>query len=376
MTRRTGPELLRMVAIFMVIILHYNSQAGLLPEAGIPLKAGQFPAAIAEGLCIVSLNTWVLISGYFMTEKSYRPGRLVELMFEIYFYLFLGYGIALATGATGIQDLGGAYGILQKLFPISSGAYWFMSAYVIVYILSPVLCAGINSLTRGKLRVVILSLMFFHVAVKSLIPVRFAMDRAGYDFSWFLVLFMIAGYIRRYGIRMLRLSPFGEKGDTSSDRKVSLKGFVLYLVCGLMLGILTLIFHTITLRTGMFMDYMRVFYEHNFILLLISSIGLFIWFLMMDVPEGRMARAMRFLAPSVTGIYLLHEHPEIRGRWLSWLVRVFGDVPADNTAALTLHVLICAVTVFAAGLVVDLIRRMIFYGIRNGLNALMPGRRK
>ena len=348
--RNAGPELLRIVALLEAVGLHYLSHAGLVPQAGVPLSQGQVVGAVLESLCIACLNVWVLLSGYYMSERSFRVGRLVELLLEVYFYLLLGYLLLLITGVINVRDLGGAYGILQRLFPISGSAYWYMSAYIIVYILSPVLCAGMDALDRGQARAILGGLILFSIIIKTVIPVRFPTDHGGYEAGWFIVLFLMARYIRRFELRLPHPG-------------------IIYVLCLAGIAAGTLGFHAIGIRTGHFLDYMNVFYEHNFILNILASVAIFQVFMELRIPEGRIARLIRAVSPHVLGMYLLHEHPEIRHRWLSALTELIGEVPVDRPLLILPHMLMCMVIVAAAGLVVDILRERLFTAVKRSRHA-------
>lgn len=335
--REVGPELMRIILMLQIIGVHYLSHAGLLPQAGVPLAEGQFVGAILESVCIVCLNGWVLLSGYYMTERSFRFRRLLLFLAEVYFYLLLGYGCMLLTGIMPWEELGGVYGVVQRLLPISGSAYWFMSAYIIVYILSPVLCMGMDRLTRGQARTMLLCLLFFSVLLKSVVPVRFPTDHDGYEAGWFIVLFLLARYLRKFEIRLPQPG---------------------LLLAGCFAGIAagTLGFHALGLRTGHFLDFMNVFYAYNHVFNVAASMAMFQLFRGLKLPEGRLPELIRRVAPSMLGVYLLHEHPAIRDRWLGWIEGLIGRVPAGQPALLLLHFTVSILMVFVVGLAVDQLR--------------------
>ena len=84
--RQAGIELLRCIAMLMVITLHYLDKGGVL----IPLSQKQSPAGYAawllEAFCIVAVNVYVLISGYFLVEAGFRVKRILLLAAQVLFY--------------------------------------------------------------------------------------------------------------------------------------------------------------------------------------------------------------------------------------------------------------------------------------------------
>lgn len=81
--------------------------------------------------------------------------------------------------------------------------YWFATAYLVMYVLSPFLAEGARRVDKRTLQIVIGILVLYFSVWKSVLPVQLATDRLGYDFGWFLCLFLIAAYIRLYGIPKL-----------------------------------------------------------------------------------------------------------------------------------------------------------------------------
>ena len=70
--REANLEALRIAAMFMVVALHYLSGSGALPESGRGLDGIAVFAVALESLCIVAVNVYVLMSGYFLSSAAFR----------------------------------------------------------------------------------------------------------------------------------------------------------------------------------------------------------------------------------------------------------------------------------------------------------------
>ena len=68
--RMANLEVLRCVAMMMVVVLHYLGKGGLLPDLTAPLSAQDMAAWLLEAICIVAVNVYMMISGYFLCESS------------------------------------------------------------------------------------------------------------------------------------------------------------------------------------------------------------------------------------------------------------------------------------------------------------------
>ena len=54
-------------------------------------------------------------------------------------------------------------------------------------------------MTKEQMRFAVGLLLFTHCILKSVLPFRLEKDALGYDFLWYLCVFLVAAYIRRFG---------------------------------------------------------------------------------------------------------------------------------------------------------------------------------
>lgn len=347
--REANFELLRILAMFMVVVLHYLSHADALVKLGVPATRVEIVATLIEALNIVAVNVWVLISGYFLSETGFRIKRIIILIAQIYFYTICVSFVMMATNVYVVHTTDSVYKLVQYIFPIESEHYWFATSYVILYVLAPVLNAGIEKLTRNQLRVVIMGLLLWFSLIKTIVPVVFATDHFGYDFGWFICLYLIAGYIKKYNVVLFY------------DAKKSLMVYLgsVFIIFAAVMGV-----YYINLYRGGLVYYFTVPFHYNFIFCLTGALGIFSLFRFIRIKEGRFADIVRRIAPYTFGVYLLHEHLEIRDRWLGWMEGIFGNVPRDSVILFIVNMILCVTAVFVAGVFIDWIRAVIFNYIR------------
>jgi uncharacterized integral membrane protein len=127
--------------------------------------------------------------------------------------------------------------------------------------------------------------------------------------------------------------------------------------CGLIF-VMTLVLQMINTRYGRFEYYFTVTSHYNFILCLTGALGIFSLFRYLKIREGIAANIARTVAPLTFGVYLFHEHLEIRIRWLFWMESLFGKVPTVNVAAFLLHLILSVAVIFLAGIMIDWIRSL------------------
>lgn len=343
--RDANIELLRIVAMLMIITLHFNYRSNALLVLGEPASNVQIFATVLEAIAITGVNVYVLISGYYLSSSKVRLSKVLLLILQVYFYTLLISGAMMIVGAYSVKPEDKLDRALRYLFPISSEHYWFVTAYVIMYVLAPVMNAAVNTLKRKQLKTVIIGLLTWFCFIKSIVPVKFGTDRMGYDFGWFICLYLIAAYIRKYNIVLFR------------DAK---KSALVYLISVVVIAAFSLVFYKINFDTGNFNYYAEVPCHYNFFFALTGALGLFSVFRFMRLKENLLAEVIRIIAPYTLGVYLLHMHFEIADRWVEWIEQIIGETPLDNVLMFFIHLVVSVLIVFFAGIFVDWIRKYIF----------------
>ena len=110
--------------------------------------------------------------------------------------------------------------------------------------------------------------------------------------------------------------------------------------------------------------------EYNHIFPFLAALGLFMTFLSVNV-SNRVSKAINRIAPYTLGVYLLHENLGVRYVWENWL----GADRVTSIAGLLLSVLTATVIVFAAGILVDILRTAVMSGLHRILLKIPPYKR-
>lgn len=340
--RMANMEALRLLAMMMVVSLHYLGKGDILGELTGPLAAKDHAAWLLESFSIAAVNVYVLISGYFLVETKFRVKRLISLVLQILFYTCLIPVVLILTGLLSPAQLT-LYDVWQCIFPVNMKHYWFLSAYVLLFLFTPVLNAAVHALKKEQLRAVILLLLIVESLGKSVIPARLALDGEGYDALWFMTVYLIAAYIRLYGITFL-------------ERKKT--AVVCYIAACLGIYGLLMLIRGLYLFTGRFEDFMKSPTGYNHLLTIAAAIALFYIFKDMGAGDGK-SRISAFLckiAPYSLGVYLLHEQIYVRFEWPLWL----GAERCTSVGTLLVHWTLAIAVVMACGLAVDFCRGILF----------------
>lgn len=341
--RLPNMELLRIISMMCVVVLHFLWKGDCLQSLSKSAFSHQnYLAWGIEALAIVAVNSYMLLSGYFMIESRFKVRRLLGLILQLWFYSI---GIGIATLALGYIPKEGFsfYYLLQLCLPVSTNHYWFMTAYIYMYLFSPILSQGIKRLTKQQLQTVIILTVCVLSVIKSVTPIRLEADMNGYDCIWYLCIFMIAAYIRLYGIPLF---------------KSAVRSVLIYLAsAGCIFGI-TFLLRFIYLQTGKLEDMLDICYEYNHILVLTASVAFFYAFCHIKIKSSKVSRIICRIAPYTLGVYLWHEHIAIRYEWTGWLYNIIGK--PDSAASLIIYIIIAVAVVFIIGIFIDVLRCFLF----------------
>lgn len=349
--RMANLEALRCLAMMMVIMLHYLGKGNLLGDVTAErMDACGVLAWCLEALCIVAVNVYMMISGYFLIASDFKVSRLIRLYLQLWFYSVVIGVVAALLGVVAQTPVDTHY-YLTMLFPVSMGHYWFLTAYVFLYLLLPFVGRAARDFTRAQYRLALGLLLGMFCIVKTVLPFRMEMDALGYDCIWYLCMFLTAGYIRKFGISFL-----------NKKRNCALLYF------GGCLGLLAELFalRMIYQKTGSFELLLKVSTEYNHLFPFLAAVGLFGLFLRVEV-RGILRKAVLFCGPYTLGVYLLHENLGLRYTWQTWL----GAGRIQGAASLFFHTVLAVLCVFVVGIALDALRA----AMESGLCRMLSGRK-
>lgn len=198
--RQSNIELLRIVSIFFVLIGHAFGVVLGLPDAK-EVVAGPFVSfqrILLGAVALGGVNIFVLISGWFGIHPTSRG--LGKFLFQVAFLLWGIYVVALLTGKSDVS----LYGIKVSL-GIYEG-YWFVMAYLGMYLLSPVLNAFAESTSKRQFKILLMGFYLFQCYYCWIMDMVNYFN--GYSVTFFCGLYLTARYVRLYPIRLLERRPW------------------------------------------------------------------------------------------------------------------------------------------------------------------------
>ncbi len=186
--RRSGLELLRIIAMLLIVFGHFCGQSDMMRFVE-SHSATAVITTILGNASRVSVNLFLIVAVWFMVGREFKAERLIKTWITVFIWSVVSTSVAALCGAElGIKTF------LQCLFPILGRPLWFASAYMILYMCSPFLNM-ILKWERKKLRTFLCVLFLFC----SLIPTITAFNETFPDsVLWFIFVFLFVGYIKLY----------------------------------------------------------------------------------------------------------------------------------------------------------------------------------
>ena len=385
--RQLNIELLRIVCMLEITALHYLYGNGAILLASNAVSGLRIAGSVIESLCIPSVACYVLISGYCDRSTEFQPGRIGKIILQVWFWSVLLHLVCAAAGLVPLYT--SVWDLATYVLPIMTGHYWFASAFVVMELFAPLLNAAAERVSRKTLQGVILGLLFYESIFKTVLPFQLNQDAMGYDFGFFLMVFLVGAYLRIYGVPRL----LGTKG----------KAFAGYLgSCGV-IALVQIAASLLHVRTGSFSWLMSTPFHYNFLFAVTGSVCLFLTFAQWEMNGGKAAsaagqqeagcaaadgqprqvqtaaeegisaqaprerfafRAIRALAPLTFGVYLIQCHADLLPDWPGRAAGLAGMSAETSGAALFfLWMIIAVLIVFAVCSALEAIRKRIFDGV-------------
>ena len=335
-------ELLRLLLMFMIIMLHALGKGNLLVDVSADPSINGVIAWGLEALSLCAVNVFIMISGYYLINSKFRLGRLIELIAELIFYSLGAFLVCYAFGIDIHEEIN-TYFLLFTVFPVHMDLYWFLTVYVFVYIMQPLISAGVKAITQKQFKTIICLLLIFECGFKSFLPFKFDEDLGGYNLIWFLTVFLVGAYIRIYGLEIFK-KPW--------------KGVVLYFVSSAMILAEKAALFMVFTKTGHFSEILKVPMDYNHVFVFLAAVGLFAAFVYSKPVKESAGRIICALSPMALGIYLVHENLSLRYNWPKWTG--IYDSLGDPVPVFLGRLLLAALIVLAGGLAIDFVRIQIF----------------
>lgn len=195
--RLSNMELLRIVAMLMVVAIHMCYYSFGTPTRAEVLQFSPFAMGrmAVQSFTVVCVDVFVLLSGYFGINASWK--RLCGLLFQVLLLTFpIGLLYVWKSHGSGVYSAGRC---LTDAFMLGG---WFVRAYVMLYVMSPVLNAFVRFAAPEQLKRLTFFLLLLVTLWGWMLKIEFS---GGYSAMFFAVLYLLGRCVRLYPGRLFRL---------------------------------------------------------------------------------------------------------------------------------------------------------------------------
>ena len=315
--RQSNFELLRIIAMLMIIILHFFSdRVGEL--GGVNTRVYY----IYESFALCGVNIFVLLTGYFSLNQNYiKLRRIADLLIDVAFWSFISFLLCVIVGwrLFDLKDL------VKTMLPILFGGRWFVKAYIILLCLVPFINRTLTSISKQSYLILLAVSVFLFSVWPSYLP-NPPIDDYGYGFVHFILIYAIAGYLRLH----VRVLP---------QKWICIVGFLfsfMVVIASKILG----------------NDYA---WAYNYPFVILEAVCLFMLFTQIKIESG----FVNILAANALGVYLLHTSMFFNTLGYERLFHA-SEVLRCGSPVLPVIIILCAVFFYILGFVLEMMKRYLF----------------
>lgn len=273
-------DFLKIFAMFLIVLQHLLDFVGYLT---IKLFKIEFISIyFFEAFSIVAVNVFVLITGFFLIEQKFKWQKLFSLLFEVAVFSWI---ILFISKLLGIQNIS-PNTTFDFIFPTFSGLYWFISSYIVLYLIFPFINKFIYALSNQQLKMFAIITLILCCLWK-------------YNFSSKSVLWLIVVYFWGACIRLV-IENKKQNFLFLTDKKSY--NVLLYILCSLV-SMISYIYLNIKGKT-----FVNLLIFNN-IVVFCASLFLFLFVYKIKIQKNFFSKIIILIAPASLGVYLIHMHP-------------------------------------------------------------------
>ena len=330
--RKSSLELLRIIAMILIVFHHYVVNSGLTdaggPIATDPLSAHSVLLLLCGAWGKTGINSFVLFSGYFMCNKNITLRKFLKLLCEILFYSIVINTIFWASAYEPFSIIE----FIKIFLPIRNLGTGFVDAYLVFFLSIPFLNIIIHNMTEKQHIKLIALLSFTYVFLGTLPGFSVLMNY----FSWFVVLYFISSYIRLY-----------PKAIFDNTKFWGISTFVLVIIS--LVSVVVMTWLGVKQNKGL-ISYEFVT-DSNTLLAVLTGVSTFMYFKNINIPQSRFINTV---ASTTFGVLLIHANSDTMRRWL-WK-DIFNNVGNYYSSIRCIHPFAAVAVVFAICSLIDFVR--------------------
>ena len=193
--RYSGVELLRIIAMFAIMLGHSHYSFSSLPDSATisihPIAS--FLDLFFRSITVIGVNIFIAISGWYGIK--FRIEGFLKYIFQVFFISICTYCVMFACGMASFSK----DAIMQTL--TFYDGYWFVVGYMGLYIFSPLLNSFIEHSAKKEFQLLLFCIFLFQSYYSWLSS--WYDYFGGYSIFLFMLIYLVSAYVRKYSPRLL-----------------------------------------------------------------------------------------------------------------------------------------------------------------------------
>lgn len=318
--RTSNVELIRIVAMALIVIGH------------ILFHGFKIDFSMSQGIyafTVIGVNLFVLITGYFGINFKWKS--LISLIGTTVFY----YALSFLCSILFFNETILPNKVINLFLPMSrNGYWWFISAYIFLYLLSPIFTIALKNMTEKQLIVLVIILTYINCGSGWLFGN--SINVTGYNTMNFIYIYFIGYCLSKYKIQY-KLKRY--------------QWLIIYL--------------TFTIINPFILgSYPIKMMSYNNPLVIIATISLFSFISSYNFKS----KSINFIASCTLPIYLLQDG--MLGQHIYKLQYVYWQIHQDNILIMIYYIFLFTIVFFIVVTIIEPIRKKLMSPLINSISKI------
>ena len=326
--RKSNFELLRIIAMILIIAGHFAFQSGAAYNTIGVNKTFTYMFGYASR---ISVNIFLMLGTWFMIDNEFNGKRVVQIYSQTWFYSVVLTAIAIFIDPSvfSIKTVIGA------MLPFTRMKLWYVTIYIELMLLSPYLKKFMSTLKEIELRNLTIVLTLFVVIISTM---HSFVDTFLCALTYFVYMYIFMYYYKKYLVNKIKLK-----------RLLLIIGVLGYLCLVVVKLFCDNTDYSFGIKISSVIAQFLSDYKSlpNFVI----SICIFTYFIKIDIGCSKL---INYVAASTLGVYIIHQVPAFHD--VMWF-KIFDANSWMNSQHYIINYLGVVIIVYILSIIVDKLRQ-------------------
>lgn len=286
--RLAGLDIIRILAMLFVVSVHVLGVGGITGSVQDDMLL-KVVFCFLQGISLCCINLFALSTGFLRYGKKPHLSGLFQLCLQGLFWIMamLLFYSMVKGDMTVFHD-----NYKDYLHVLTKRQYWYLSDYVVLFFIIPILNAAVSKIDLKYLTYALLSLLFVTSVIMTVLPYTDYVAR-GYSAMWLAIMYLAGAYIKKY--------------DLIHKIKAS-SALMVFAVFALLEGVYTYMSYMMGYDMK---DYYYKFSSYNCVFVVGASLALFVALAKINIKSAAVGKVLSKISAVSFTVYLVHTAPII-----------------------------------------------------------------